>query len=218
MDRVIRFLTKRVIPFIKEKNLLGTILRIGDILAVTLAFQLSYFINYFEAGGLFFSNLTILWIYLLVTPFWLIILYLLDAIDIPRTKRYSTVFFEYLQSTALVFLLLLVFYFLFKLHDISRLFLIEAAVFGFLFLFLIRLAEYYLFRIYRSKGYNYRNTVLIADDSSIPFIENLVENKEWGYRIILIYSSSPEVMKKYQNSIEVLPERSGKSLYDFMEI
>ena len=218
MDRVIRILTKKVIPFIKKKNLLGTILRIGDILAVTLAFQLSYFINYSEAGGLFFSNLTILWIYLLIAPFWLIILYLLDAMDIPRTKRYSTVFFEYLQSTALVFLLLLVFYFLFKLHDISRLFLIEAAAFGFLFLFLIRLAEYYLFRIYRSKGYNYRNTLLIADDTSIPFIENLFENKEWGYRIILIYSSSPEVMKKYQNSIEVLPERSGKSLYDFMEI
>ena len=218
MDRLTRFFTRKIVPFIKKWRLLGTILRIGDILAITFAFQLSYFINYFETGGFFFTNLTILWIYLLVTPFWLIILYLIDAIDIPRTKRYSTIFFEYLQSTALIVMLLLVFYFVFKLYKISRLFLIEVAAFGFFFLFLIRLAEYYLFRIYRSKGYNYLNTVLIADDSSIPFIESLLENKEWGYRLILIYTNSQTVIKKYQSFIEVLPERSGKSLYDFMEI
>lgn len=218
MDRISKILTRKFIPFIKKRHLLGTILRIGDILAITLAFQFSYMINYFETGGFFFTNLTILWIYLLVTPFWLIILYLLDAVDIPRTKRYSKLFFEYLLSAVLIFLLLLVFYFVFKLHNISRLFLIGVTGFGFLFLFLIRLAEYYLFRIYRSKGYNYLNTVLIADESSIPFIESLLENKEWGYRIILIYTNSQTVIKKYQSSIEVLPEISGKSLYDFMEI
>lgn len=218
MDRLAGIIIKKIIPFIKKRNLFGTILRIGDILAVTLAFQLSYTINYFTTGGFFFTNLTILWIYLLVTPFWLIILYLLDAIDIPRTKRYSTVFFEYIQSTVLIFILFLLFYFVFKLYKISRLFLIEVAIFGFLFLFFIRLAEYYLFRIYRSKGYNYLNAVLIADESSIPFIESLLENKEWGYKIILIYTNSQAVIKKYNPAIEVLPERSGKSLYDFMEI
>ena len=218
MDRLQRLVIQKIIPFIKKWNLLGTILRIGDILAITLAFQLAYFINYFETGGFFFTNLTLLLIYLVVTPFWLLVLYLIDAIEIPRTKRYITLFLEYLQSTLLVITLILVFYFVFKLYRISRLFLIEVAAFGSIFLFLTRIAEYKLFKIYRSKGYNFLNTVLIADESSIPFIESLLEIKEWGYRIILIYTSSQAVIKKYQSSVEILPERSGKSLYDFMEI
>lgn len=217
MDRITRVFTKKIVPFIKKRNLLNTILRISDIFAITLAFQCSYFINYFTTGGFFFTNLTLLWIYLAVTPFWLIILYLIEITDIPRTKRYKTLFFEYLQSTVFIFILLLVVYFVFKLYKVSRLFLIDVAVFGFLFLFLTRTIEYKLFRIYRSKGYNFLNTVLIADESSIPFIESLLENKEWGYRIVLIYTNSRAVAKKYQPSVEVLPERSGKSLYDFME-
>jgi len=218
MDRFSRFLTQRIIPFIKKWNLLGAILRIGDILAITFAFQISYYINYYNTGGFFFSDLTILLIFLSITPFWLIILYLIDVIEVPRTKRYSTLFFEYLQSAFLIIILLLIFYFVFKLYKISRLFLIEVAAFGFIFLFLTRIIEYKLFRIYRSKGYNFLNTVLIADESSIPFIDSLLENKEWGYRILIIYTNSQSIIKKYNGSIEVLPERSGKSLYDFMEI
>ena len=218
MDRFARLLTQKIIPFIKKWRLLGTILRIGDILAITAAFQLSYSINYSSIGGFFFTDLTILWIYLVVTPFWLIILYLIDAIEIPRSKRYITLFLEYLQSALLIIVLILVFYFVFKLYKISRLFLIEVTVFGSLFLFITRITEYKLFKIYRSKGYNFLNTVLIADETSTPFIENLLANKDWGYRIILIYTNSQTVIKKYQGSIEVLPEKSGKSLYDFMEI
>ena len=45
-------------------------------------------------------------------------------------------FMEYLQSTILIIVLLLLFYFVFKLYQISRLFLIEFAIFGFIFLFL----------------------------------------------------------------------------------
>jgi len=218
MDRLGRLFIRKIIPFIKRWNLLNTILRIGDVIAITLAFQLAYYINYSQTGGFFFSNITILLIYLAVTPFWLIVLYLIDVIEIPRSKRYSTLFLEYLQSTLLIVILILIFYFVFKLYKISRLFLIEVSFFGSVFLFITRITEYKLFKIYRSKGYNFLNTVLIADESSIPFIESLLENKEWGYRIILIYTNSQTVIKKYQGSIEVLPERSGKSLYDFMEI
>jgi exopolysaccharide biosynthesis polyprenyl glycosylphosphotransferase len=218
MDRFARLFTEKIIPFIKKWNLLNTILRIGDILAITIAFQLAYFINYIHIGDFFFTNLPILLIYLIVTPFWLMVLYLIDAIEIPRSKRYITLFLEYLQATLLIVVLILVYYFVFKLYKISRLFLIEVSVFGSLFLFITRITEYKLFKIYRSKGYNFLNTVLIADETSTPFIESLLANKEWGYRIILIYTNSQAIIKKYQGSIEVLPEKSGKSLYDFMEI
>ena len=70
---------------------------------------------------------------MLIMPFWLVILYLIQIAEIPRTKHYKVLFFEYLQSTTLIIVLLLLFYFVFKLYLISRLFLIEFALLGFLF-------------------------------------------------------------------------------------
>jgi exopolysaccharide biosynthesis polyprenyl glycosylphosphotransferase len=101
---------------------------------------------------------------------------------------------------------------------ISRLFLIEFAVFGLLFLFLARSLEYKVFRIYRAKGYNYINVVLIADDSSIPFIESLISNKEWGYRIIAIFTGSDKIKEKYEKAIILLPDEYLSVLNDLMEV
>jgi exopolysaccharide biosynthesis polyprenyl glycosylphosphotransferase len=113
---------------------------------------------------------------------------------------------------------LLVFYFTFKLYQISRLFLIEFTIFGLLFLFFVRSFEYKVFKIYRAKGYNYINVVLIADDSSIPFIESLIQNKEWGYRIIAIFTGSVQLKEKYEKAIILLPDEYLAVLNDLMEV
>jgi len=78
--------------------------------------------------------------------------------------------------------------------------------------------EYKVFRIYRAKGYNYINIVLIADDSSIPFIESLISNKEWGYRIIAIFTSSDKIKEKYEKAIILLPDEYLSVLNDLMEV
>ena len=218
MDFISKLISLKIIPFIKRWNLKNYILGTVDIFVIALAFQSSYLINYFEQGGFFFSQMRLLKLFSLIMPFWLLILYLIKITEIPRTKRYRVLFFEYFQSTLLIIVLLLVFYFVFKLYEISRLFLIEFALIGFLFLFLVRMLEYKLFKIYRAKGFNYINTVLIADDTSIPFIEQLLSNKEWGYRIVMIFSSSSQVIEEYRSLVDVLPEKSIKTLYDFMEI
>jgi exopolysaccharide biosynthesis polyprenyl glycosylphosphotransferase len=189
-----------------------------DIFAIALAFQCSYFINYFKEGGFFFSQLRLLELFFLIMPFWLLILYLIQITEIPRTKRYKVLFFEYFQSTILIIILLLVFYFVFKLYEISRPFLIEFALLGFLFLFLVRIMEYIVFKIYRAKGYNYVNVVLITDESSLPFIESILSHKEWGYRIIAIFSGSARLKEKYEETIILLPEEYITVLNDLMEI
>ncbi len=216
MDFDISTFRSKIIPFLKrwEKFILGAI----DILAITLAFQCSYFINYFEQGGLFFFESRLLKLFILIMPFWLIILYLIQVTEIPRTKQTKILFLEYLQSTLLVVVLLLIFYFVFKLYLISRIFLIVFAMFGFLFLFLARLIEYRVFKIYRAKGYNQVNIVVIADESSLPFIESLLANKEWGYRIIAIFTASSLIKEKYEKSIILLPEQYLLVLNDLMEV
>jgi len=55
MDIDVSLFSKRMIPLFRrwEKFILGAI----DILAITIAFQCSYYLNYFEYGGFFFYQL-----------------------------------------------------------------------------------------------------------------------------------------------------------------
>jgi exopolysaccharide biosynthesis polyprenyl glycosylphosphotransferase len=208
----------RIIPFLKRWNLLNVILGGIDIFAIVFAFQCSYLINYYQEGWFFFFHIRLLKLFILIMPFWLLILYLIQISEIPRTKRYMVLLFEYLQSTILIIILLLVFYFLFKLYIISRLFLIEFALLGFLFLFLGRIFEYKVFKIYRAKGHNQVNIVLIADDSSLQFIESLLSNKDWGYTIIAIFTESARIKEKYEKAIILLTKEYLGVLNDLMEV
>jgi exopolysaccharide biosynthesis polyprenyl glycosylphosphotransferase len=207
----------KIIPFLKKWNLLNVILGAIDILAITIAFQLSYFINYFSLGGFFYSDLKFLLLYLTVLPFWLIVLYFINVTEIPRTKRYRVLFLEFLQSTIAIGIILLLIYFIFKMAWISRLFLIDFSIFGFILLFGVRLFEYKVFKIYRAKGFNYKNVILIADETSSQFIDRLLTNREWGYRVIAIFTESHILKDKYEKAIILLPNEYMGVINDLME-
>jgi exopolysaccharide biosynthesis polyprenyl glycosylphosphotransferase len=145
-------------------------------------------------------------------------MYLLKATEIPRTKHYISLFFEYLLASAGIFLMLILIYFLFKLYALSRTFLLMIPVFGFFSLFFLRVVEYKVFKLYRAKGFNFLNVVLIADNSSVPFIESLLSNKEWGYKIVAIFTSSDLINEKYSETIIILPEGYIQVLNDLMEV
>ncbi|NMC37122.1 MAG: sugar transferase [Bacteroidales bacterium] len=219
MDLINTLIRLRIIPFLEKWNIINLILGIIDILAIAFAFQIAYIINYQEYGGSFFferRDMTLL--FLGILPVWLITLYIIKVTEIPRTKRYRTLLFEYIQSAIAVSIILLGIYFIFKLAYISRLFLVEFTFLGFLFLFLSRMLEYKVFRIYRAKGYNYINVVVIADDSSIEFIEDLRNNLDWGYRIVFIFSNSQRIREKYGNIYKILPDKSKMILHELMEV
>ncbi len=207
----------KFIPFIKRWRLLNIILGAIDILAIALAFQISYYINYFFIGGFFFTERTYLILFLCILPLWLLVLYLLKVTEIPRTKRYRTLFFEYMQSAMVVAAILLIFYFIFRHYNLSRRFLIEFTFLGFSFLFIIRLTEYKVFKLYREKGYNFVNLVLMADEGKIDFIERLMEYPEWGFRINLILSNSGKINEKYRGRIRILPDRLKEILPELLE-
>jgi exopolysaccharide biosynthesis polyprenyl glycosylphosphotransferase len=78
--------------------------------------------------------------------------------------------------------------------------------------------EYKVFKIFRAKGFNYVNIVLIADDTSMPFIEDLRLNIDWGYRITFIFSSSDLLIEKYGRIYKILPEKSKMVINDLMEV
>ena len=209
-----------IIPFLKKWRLLSIILGALDILAIFLAFELAYLTVYLPQGqGLFFFlDKRFLLMFIGITPLWLIVMYLLKATEIPRTKNYAALFWEYFLSAGAIFMLLIVIYFLFKLYTVSRTFIILIPAFGFLLLFFLRVFEYKVFKQYRAKGFNYLNVVLIADTSSLPFIESMLEHKEWGYKIVAIFTSSEAIRKKYEETIIILPEDFIEVLNDLMEV
>ena len=198
---------------------MNIILGLIDILSIAFAFQIAFLLNYYGEGDFFFfERRDLALIFLAILPIWLITLYIIQVTEIPRTKRYRTLLFEYIQSAVAITVVLLIFYFVFKLSYLSRLFLIEFAFLGFLFLFFSRTLEYKVLKIYRAKGFNHVNIVLLADDSSIPFIEDLRTNIDWGYRITFIFSSSERLIEKYGRVYKILPERTKMVLNDLMEV
>ena len=85
-----------IIPFLKKWNLLNYILGALDILAIFLAFECAYLIIYAGTGmgPFFFMDRTFMLLFLGVTPFWLLAMYLLKATEIPRTKQYISIFWS----------------------------------------------------------------------------------------------------------------------------
>ncbi|HOP00352.1 MAG TPA: exopolysaccharide biosynthesis polyprenyl glycosylphosphotransferase, partial [Bacteroidales bacterium] len=209
-----------IIPFLKKWKLLNLILGALDILAIFVAFECAYLIVYSGAdrGYFFFLDQRFLLLFAGITPLWLLAMYLLKATEIPRTKQYTAIFWEYFLSAGAIFMLLILLYFIFKLYTVSRTFIILIPVFGFLFMFTLRMMEYTVFKRYRSKGFNYLNVVLIADTSSLPFIESMLEHKEWGYKIVALFTSSEAIRKKYEETIIILPEDFIEVLNDLMEV
>lgn len=212
---LIRF---RIIPLLKKWHLLNIILGAIDILAIALAFQLAWFLNYYPIGGLFIFDRSALTLFLGILPVWLLTLYLLKATEIPRTKRYRVLLFEYIQSAVIILILLIIIYFVFRLYTVSRRFMVEIAFFGFLFLFFTRMLEYKLFRNFRARGYNQINVVLIGDDSAAEFIKTLKEYREWGYKIVSIFSDSESLKQKFSETVILAPREYLGILHELMEV
>ncbi len=219
MDAFNTLMRDKIIPFLERWNLINIILGAIDIFSIVVAYQIAFMLNYYSEGTLFFfERRDVTYIFLAILPIWLFTLYIINATEIPRTKRYRTLLFEYIQSAIAVSAVLLVFYFVFKLGYLSRLFLVQFAFLGFLFLFLARTIEYKVFKIYRAKGFNYVNIVLIADESAIPFIEDIRQNIDWGYRITFIFTSSDKIIEKYGKIYKILPEKTKMVINDLMEV
>lgn len=70
-------------------------------------------------------------------------------------------------------------------------------------LILFKTGFYYFMHFLRRKGHNTRNLLIIADSSSLSFINYFIQAKDWGYRILAILSPDPEFKCKY-NTIRVI--------------
>jgi len=85
------------------------------------------------------------------------------------------------------------------------------ALSDFIILILFKLAFYYVMRLIRRKGKNTRQIVIIADQTSIKFIEFFLEAKDWGYQIKSIITSSKKFLGKFEKTVYVENDEALKA-------
>lgn len=153
---------------------------------------------------------------ILMIPAWAIILHISNAAKIPRTSTTLIIFFEFVQFTVLGLLIMFLFIFIFKLDLISRAFVFLFAVIHTLFLFILRISTYKVFKHYRANGHNTRNVIVIADATSEFYIDRMLANKEWGFRLMMIVSNSKLLKAKYGSKIKIIPDKGIKYLQSIM--
>ena len=204
-------------PGSKSRNLLKYLLSCMEILTILLAFQSSYFINYSEKWKFFFTEKNLLLLFLIILPFWLIILYLVRITGI-STRRYKVLSLLYLQVSVSIFCLLALYHLIFRLYPVSRLFMAGLLLFGFIYLFFGRILIYKIFKRLGEKDDNHVIAIIIADDSSLDFIENLLSNKKLGYKAVVIFTESAQIKTRYESSSIILPERFTEIIHDMIEV
>jgi exopolysaccharide biosynthesis polyprenyl glycosylphosphotransferase len=79
-----------------------------------------------------------------------------------------------------------------------------------------RYSSYNFFKYYRANGHNTRNVIVIADASSEFFIEQILKNKEWGFRLLMIVSNSKLIKAKFGGRIKILPDKGVYHLKSIM--
>jgi len=171
---------REFINLLKRKDLLNFVLGAIDLFSLMVIFQISFYFLHSREHPVFLLDIHYLLLFIYMVPSWILVLHICNLAQIPRTSRYSRLFFEYLQFTVLNVVVFYIYYYVFKLDIISHGFVVLFALNGMLILYSVRIMEYKVFKMYRASGYNYVNLILIADGSSELFINDLLTKKEWA--------------------------------------
>ena len=202
---------------VTEKKKLGNFfISLLDVTVTILSFLLAYFIRlfYFDVNLQYSSEY--LTVVMFIVPTWLLLLKSVNMIGIPRTRSYAQIFVQVFKVVMIGFAVTIVFIFILRLNLISRVVILLFAAINLGMLYTTKLLTFIISKYYRSKGLNKRNILLLADETSVPFIEKIINHPEWGYRIIMILSDSDIIKERYGKRAKIITAKASvKSLIEF---
>lgn len=124
---------------------------------------------------------------------------------IPRTNMYSSLFLDYAIAQLVCFIIIQSGMYFIGI-DIFQWVFILSSLLSFTLLFLYKIMSFRILKYLRTTGLNMRTVLLIADQESEFFIDKLIANIDWGYRIFAICTSSSKLRNKYKANYTVIPE------------
>ena len=127
---------------------------------------------------------------------------------IPRTRKYFQILFQFVRIAFIALILLIFLRLLFGLNSVSLVFIILHSGLNLFTIFLTRILSYAVFKNYRVNGKDLHKVIVVADWYSDMFIEKIINEKDWGFMISKIITSSNLIRAKYKGLLEILPENT----------
>lgn len=188
----------------KDKSVAFAIL---DIVITIFSYFLAYFLtNLFNWQYFNFTKDYIIML-MLIIPTWIVMLQTLNLTQVPRTRSYGSIFFNFLNFSSIGFALMFLYKHIFGLTSFSHYIIITFSVINLFSLYGFRLLTYKVFKYFRANGHNIYNVIIFADDDSEKIIAPMLEHKEWGYRILMIITDSLNIRRKYGETIRIYPDK-----------
>lgn len=199
----------------KRKKDKSAVFSILDLVITVISYFIAYFLTNLINKDYFEFTREYVIMLLLIIPTWAILLQTSNLTQIPRTRSYVSIFFNFLNFSAFGFALMFLYKHIFSLKPFSHYFIISFSLVNLISLYTFRIITYKVFRYFRANGHNISNIILYADDRSMNIIDSILEHKEWGFRIMMIISDSLAIRKKYGDTIRIYPDKiSIKNLLD----
>lgn len=153
---------------------------------------------------------------LLIAPIWFILLELFELGAMARIQRYRHLASKYLSVTVIGGISLFFIINIFKLQHPGNGFFMLFSVLNFIVLFTQKSMGRTVLKYFRQRGYNTRLVLIIADESSENFIDQMIETNYWGYLIGGIITDAPNIIEKYGNHYNIISEKEnfGKLIDD----
>ena len=146
---------------------------------------------------------------------WFVLSKITGMAKIPRTQRYMTIAFQFVRVAFIIFIGLLVVKVVFRFTSLPVLLIVVYVTLQFIVTVLFRLLAFIALKTYRTHGRSSHQVMIIADAFSDGIIENLLKQKEWGFRIVSIMTDSKLIRAKYGPQIEIIPgNQDVKSVID----
>ncbi|MBR8537907.1 sugar transferase [Carboxylicivirga sediminis] len=189
---------------LKEKErVVYNFLAILDSIIAWLALDVAFYLYFGQFT--FLSNKDSIILHLVVLGLWFLLSKAFRTNEIYRSRPFSILLFNVIGMTIVGVGALALAVFMFNLHYIGVTPLIYFGAVSATFLFVLKVVFFSYLKSARRRGLNYRNILIVGDESAITFVKQVLKYKEWGYRIIGVVGNE-ELHERIGDLVPLLPE------------
>jgi exopolysaccharide biosynthesis polyprenyl glycosylphosphotransferase len=127
--------------------------------------------------------------------------------QIAKTRSQWSIFVSFMNFSFIGLVLLFLYKHLFGLTNFSHYVIISFSVINLIFLYVFRIISFRVFKYFRANGHSISNVIIYADEKSEKFINDIIDHKEWGFRILMIITNSAWIRKQFGASIRIYPDK-----------
>jgi exopolysaccharide biosynthesis polyprenyl glycosylphosphotransferase len=148
---------------------------------------------------------------LIIGVIWFVLLEFFEMGKMARIQRYRHIIKQYAALVSVGAFVLILLNEVFRFENMNSLIILKFALLSFIVLTWQKISSRSVMKYFRKRGYNTRMILVIADDSSMPFIDQIIDTDDWGYIITGIVTDSQKVREKYVSMFPVYSEEEDFS-------